>query len=610
MKLEGVLGSAARRVIRRVKRFGLRWGLPGARLVYDPRFAMPTTHVIDGRRAEKVIAHLTRVHVLDDKSVIRPAPLRARDVLAVHEPEYVTSLDRPEVLEPIFGGAMPPGTSPTAIMEAHRFACAGTVHAALTAIRYPWLKSPIFCLGGGFHHARSDKGSGYCALNDVAIAIGRLRAEGFTGRVLVVDLDYHQGDGTRSLFAKDESVHTFSVHAQTIDDSPAVAATDIELGPAIGDESYRAALIPALDAVFREVAPELVFYVAGADVAATDVLGNWRISSEGVAARDRAVFERAHGVPTVVTLSGGYGPEAWRYTTRTLVWLLAGDDQDIPTADERSLAGFRAIRQSISSVALRKDPATPSSKEDALLTDEDLFGDLTGRPVEKRFLGFYSVFGLEVAFERYGLSEHLRGRGYEGYVIDIESLAGALGDGLRVWADASRKDVLIELVMSELHTKPSAKLLSIEWLLLQDPRRTPADVPLLPGQKHPGLGCLRIVVGMLVMACERLGYDGLTLVPAHYHVAAIARRIFTFLEPADEAYFLALATATKHLTIAEASMTIGANGVAHRASHEPAPYRPSRMVLAVSEALKGHLADAAYAHAVEESAKDLDLVVA
>ena len=97
-------------------------------------------------------------------------------------------------------------------------------------------------LGGGFHHAHRDRGRGFCIFNDVAVAILAQRAHGFRGRILVIDLDLHDGDGTRTIFAADPTVHTYSVHNQNWDDRPAVETTVIPLGPGVDDARYMATL--------------------------------------------------------------------------------------------------------------------------------------------------------------------------------------------------------------------------------------------------------------------------------------------------------------------------------------------------------------------------------
>ena len=165
----------------------------------------------------------------------------------------------------------------------------------------------------------------------------------------------------------------------------------------------------------------------------------------------------------------------------------------------------------------------------------------------------------------------------------------------------------MELVLDEVVLDASARLLSIEWLLLQDPRRRPdPEHPLLPGQKHPGLGCLRIVIGMLVMACERLGFDGVTVVPSHYHVAAQARRLMSFWDPADEAAFIAIGKATQGMNLFQASIAIAEGDVVDVAGRVVS-WKPSRMVLPVSAALRERLDGPGYARAVEDAARAMSL---
>ncbi len=603
--LRAQVRQAVRHARRRIGRFRQRYGLPAVRLVFHPSYTLPLRGIVDGARAEHVLDYLVDHRLLDPDSTLRPPDLAVRDVMRVHDAEYLATLDDPRELTRIFASLRREHVDPIAILEAQRAATAGTVQATRLALQYPWIRSPVVNLGGGFHHARRASASGFCAFNDVAIAIDRARAAGFRDNVLVIDFDAHHGDGTRSIFADDPSVTTYSIHAQTLDDTFATAALDVELGAAIGDETYLGAIEETLEEAFARAAPKLVIYLAGADVAATDALADWRVSADAVAARDRRVLSRAAGIPTVMVLAGGYGPNAFRYTARTLAWLLTGEDVPVPTVEEAALKSFRRIRRSIEDTALRGDPG---NRDDGLrISESDLYGDLFAKSPDRRFLGFYSSFGLELSFERYGLADHLRSRGYDAFVVDGEPRADGQ-QGLRVYADSTRHDVLIELSLAERVVEPGAKLLSIEWLLLQDPKQK-SDTPLLPGQKHPGLGCLRIVVGMLVMACERLGYDGLTLVPSHFHVAAQGRRLFTFFEAAEEAHYLALMHATRGLSLAEASTRLLAGDVVDRTTGEPQKYHPARMVLAVSDALKARLTAPAFSRAVEAEARQRDYVL-
>lgn len=620
-----MLGSGSiRRRLSRVAAEGARFVrarvLLGGRLtlVHDDRYALPDGALFDRARAHKILAHLGAQGWLGRRSVERPAPLDMEDLFRVHDAAYLESLDDPRVLASIFGEQVRATDAPRCLV-AEQWATAGTIRAMDLAIRaiartkrggdMPKEGRVFANLGGGFHHAHPDRGKGFCAINDVAIAIGRARERGFAGRILVVDLDLHHGDGTRACFRSDERVFTYSMHAAHWDVSPAIASLDVELGPAIGDDTYLARLRSTLPAFFARAAPELVVFVAGVDVADGDALGSYRLTDAGIAARDRFVFELAARLPVVMVLAGGYGPDAWRYTARTLHWVVSARDEPIPGRDQIALDGFRAVRKRLGATRLTAT-GKATEADDITITEADLYGDLVEKKADPRLLGFYTQFGLEVAIERYGLAKHLRDRGYRDFVVSLDAI-GTSGRGFRVHADRTKRDVLIEVAVAEHHDVPPFRLLSIEWLLLQDPRRDPAaGEVLLPGQRYPGLGALRLVVGMLVMTCERLEFDGLTLIPAHFHVATRARRLLRFLDPAAEALYLALGRATAGLDPADAAHRIARGDVVDARTGEPRRYAPARMVLPVSAKLREATDSEDYARRVEESARDLDLRLA
>ena len=164
-------------------------------------------------------------------------------------------------------------------------------------------------LAGGTHHAFADRGEGFCVFNDVAVAIRALRRERRLGRVAIVDLDVHQGNGTARIFAGDEATYTFSLHGEkNYPFHKEASRLDVALPDGCDDASYLAALerhlAPALDAA----APELVFYLAGADPYLDDRFGRLGLTMAGLRERDRMVFGlcRARGLPVAVTLAGGY----------------------------------------------------------------------------------------------------------------------------------------------------------------------------------------------------------------------------------------------------------------------------------------------------------------
>ncbi len=180
-------------------------------------------------------------------------------------------------------------------------------------------------LAGGTHHAYAHKGSGYCVFNDVAVAARLMQAEwhrrhaGRPGarllRVLVIDLDVHQGNGTAAIFRDDPSVFTLSLHgARNFPFRKEPSDLDVELPDGTTDEPYLAALDDALDRAFAahgDELPGLAFYLAGADPHENDRLGRLKLSAEGLAERDRRVFARlrAARIPAAVSMAGGYGRE-------------------------------------------------------------------------------------------------------------------------------------------------------------------------------------------------------------------------------------------------------------------------------------------------------------
>lgn len=164
-------------------------------------------------------------------------------------------------------------------------------------------------IGGGFHHAFSDHGEGFCVLNDVAVAIEKLRHLGAIQRAMVVDCDVHQGNGTASIFSKKEYVFTFSIHQMDIYPAHKPESTlDIGLWSGEGDKEYLEALRPQFPRIIEEFQPDIVFYLAGADPYEKDKLGGLRLTMEGLKERDEIVIgsARLRKTPIAMLLAGGY----------------------------------------------------------------------------------------------------------------------------------------------------------------------------------------------------------------------------------------------------------------------------------------------------------------
>jgi len=164
-------------------------------------------------------------------------------------------------------------------------------------------------LAGGTHHAYPDHGEGFCVLNDVAIAIEALRAQGIAQRFVIVDLDVHQGNGTAAIYGRDPQVYTLSLHGARNYPARKEASThDVALEDGAGDEAYLEALGGALRQALGEARADLVFYLAGVDVVAGDRYGRLALSVDGLRARERLVLGavRAAGCPLAIVLAGGY----------------------------------------------------------------------------------------------------------------------------------------------------------------------------------------------------------------------------------------------------------------------------------------------------------------
>jgi len=167
-------------------------------------------------------------------------------------------------------------------------------------------------LAGGTHHAGTDWGEGYCVFNDTAVAAREMQARGEVERVLILDCDVHQGNGTAEIFAADPTVFTMSIHgARNFPVRKHPGSLDIPLDDGTGDEDYLRLLKPAVAESIERARARLVFYIAGADPFAGDRLGRLALTKEGLAARDRLVLDAvgASGAALAIVCGGGYCPD-------------------------------------------------------------------------------------------------------------------------------------------------------------------------------------------------------------------------------------------------------------------------------------------------------------
>jgi acetoin utilization deacetylase AcuC-like enzyme len=196
------------------------------------------------------------------------------------------------------------------MVERSRRSTGATIGACRAALK----EGIAMNLAGGTHHAYADKGSGFCVFNDAVVAARLMQSEqaelGKSLQVAIIDLDVHQGNGTASIASQDNSIFTFSMHGENnFPFRKEQSHLDIALPDGTGDQSYAEALERGLAEVFQRSCPQLIIYLAGADVYVRDRLGRLSLSRSGIAWRDDYVLQQARTrkIPVAIAMAGGYG---------------------------------------------------------------------------------------------------------------------------------------------------------------------------------------------------------------------------------------------------------------------------------------------------------------
>lgn len=289
------------------------------------------------------------IHLVHHPDYVAPAPARSqyqwnknglvRDLLreegtlfAWHAPEpmphaWLEAVHDPDYVEQVLTATVPPAKErrigfpvTPAVARRSQVVPGGTWLAAQLALEHGYAANTA----GGSHHALADTGAGFCVFNDLAIAANRLAAEG--QRVLIVDCDVHQGDGTAALTAGRPEIATYSIHAEkNFPVRKARSTLDVPLADGVGDEEYLETLERTLVPLLQGFAPDLVLYQAGVDPLAGDRLGRLSLSYKGLIARDRWIggVMTSHSTPFASTLGGGYGDDALEVSRRHVASILA-----------------------------------------------------------------------------------------------------------------------------------------------------------------------------------------------------------------------------------------------------------------------------------------------
>jgi len=274
------------------------------RFVYSDLYDLNVgEHVFPARKYRLLRDRLLRTGFAQPDHFVEPEPATDDDMRLVHDAEWIAKLRGGTLsFEEILRLEIPYSRQ---MVEAFWLCTGGSILAARMA-----LESGVgFNIGGGFHHAFAGHGEGFCAINDVAVAIRRLQRDGAVRRAMVVDCDVHNGNGTAAIFAQDLSVFTLSIHQwNNYPSEKPPSSMDIHLPDETGDEEYLDRLGNGFRASLAMFEPDLLVYVAGADPFHDDQLGGLALTFEGLIARDRLIIgtARARNLPVAVVLAGGY----------------------------------------------------------------------------------------------------------------------------------------------------------------------------------------------------------------------------------------------------------------------------------------------------------------
>lgn len=277
------------------------------KIAYSPiyRYQLPAKHRFPMEKYVLVPEQLLYEGTITEDAFFHPSPLEEEVLLWTHEAEYWQKLKTQTLTRKEIRAIGFPMTKQLVHRGLH--IANGTVQCALYAQQY----GVSLNIAGGTHHSFTYKGEGFCVLNDIAIAANFLLKKKLVKKILVIDLDVHQGNGTAQIFRNENRVFTFSMHgAKNYPLRKEKSDLDIGLPDGMTDRPYLRILQNTLLVLLDSVQPDFIFYLSGVDVLATDKLGRLGLSIEGCKTRDRTVLElcHEHHIPVAVSMGGGYSP--------------------------------------------------------------------------------------------------------------------------------------------------------------------------------------------------------------------------------------------------------------------------------------------------------------
>jgi len=260
-------------------------------------------HVFPVEKYRLVRQEVLERGIAGEGDFVEAEPATREDMLLVHTREYVDDLVNLRATPRTMRSEM---ALTREIADAYIAAAGGTIEASRRALA----DGVCVHIGGGYHHAYPDHAEGFCYLNDVAIAIARLKREDPARRVCVIDCDLHQGNGTAVIFARDPNVFTFSIHQEN--NYPPKERSDLDRGlPDGADDRLYLEELEVIGGILDGHAPDIAFYLAGADPYVGDKLGGLAVTKAGLKRRDNLIFSEctSRDIPVCVVLAGGYAED-------------------------------------------------------------------------------------------------------------------------------------------------------------------------------------------------------------------------------------------------------------------------------------------------------------
>ena len=277
-------------------------------IAYHPIYAhpLPEGHRFPMLKYELIPGQLEYEGTITPQNIFAPQLCDDAVVLATHTPEYVTRLKEGTLTAKEQRHIGFP-QSPQLTQREWTI-----VQGTIDCCHYAMENGVALNVAGGTHHSFADRGEGFCLLNDFAIAANYLLQQKLASKILIVDLDVHQGNGTAKLFEKVPPVFTFSMHGRNnYPFHKERSDLDVELEDGTDDETYLALLDKHLPQLLHDVAPDFVFYLSGVDILHTDKFGKLKVTLQGCKERDKRVFKhlQQRHIPVAVAMGGGYSAD-------------------------------------------------------------------------------------------------------------------------------------------------------------------------------------------------------------------------------------------------------------------------------------------------------------